>query len=134
MEEKYGLNDVRMIELKFIGEVGRAHAKRIKKIFNIGEGISECIKASAYAPENFIEDFRIETQDEKHAIFYNPSCTAQKARVKRCLNEYPCKEAGILYFSNFFNEIDENITFSCIVAPPDDHPDDCYCKWRIDVS
>ena len=36
VEDEYGLDAARKLELKLDGKVGRSHAKRIKKIFNIG--------------------------------------------------------------------------------------------------
>jgi len=133
VEDEYGLDATLKLELKLIGDAGKSHAKRIKRIFNIQKGISGFIEAYRFTPVNFVEDFEILEQTEKHAVFYNPSCSAQKARTKRGKSEFPCKEAGILYFTNFAREIDPNIKFSCIVCPPDDLPADCFCKWKIEV-
>lgn len=92
------------------------------------------LRACRFVPENFVEEFKISEQTDKKAVFYNPSCTAQRARTKRGRSEFPCRESGILYFTGFAREIDPDIKVSCIVCPPDDHPDDCFCKWEIEVS
>ena len=133
VEDEYGLDAACKLELKLIGDVGRSHAKRIKKIFNIGEGIPGFVNAFRFVPENFVEEFEVLEQTEKHVVLCNPSCSAQKARIKWGKSEFPCKEPGILYFTNFAREIDPNAKLSCIVCPPDDHPDDCYCKWRLEI-
>ena len=133
VEDEYGLDAVRKLELKLDAKVGRSHAKRIKKIFNIGGGLSGFVNAFRFVPENFVEDFEILEQTEKYIVFCNPSCSAQKARIREGKSEYPCKESAILYFTNFACEIDPNIQLSCIMCPPDSHPDNCYCKWRLEA-
>ena len=131
VEDEYGLDAALRIERKLIGDVGKAHGKVFKKIFHIGEGISEFIRASTYAPENYLEGYVLESCDENHATFYNPSCSVQKARLQKGLKEYPCKDMGIRYFENFAKQIDPRITLECVVAPPDQHPEDVNCKWRV---
>jgi len=133
VEEEYGLDAVRQLELK-LGDVGKSHAKRIKKIFKVGKGVTGFNKAFQYTPEKFLEPFEIEEQTEKLLIISNPSCSIQKARVKRGKSEFPCKETATLYMAGFAHEIDPNIKLSCIVCPPDDHPNNCFCKWRLEVK
>jgi len=116
------------------GDSGRAHGKALKKILHIGEGMSEFIRANSYAPENYLEGFVLESSDENNAVFCNPSCSVQKARVQKGLSEYPCRDAALSYLQNFANQIDPRITVECIVAPPGLHTETCYCKWQFTVN
>lgn len=133
IEDEYGLDAALRSELRIIGDVGKSHAKRIKGIFGIEKGIPGFIRAFEFAPENFLEGFEVVEQTEKYVIFRNPSCSAQRARLKWGKAEYPCKETGILYFTAFAQEIDPNAKLDCIVCPPDAHLDDCWCKWKLEV-
>jgi len=132
-EDEYGVDAALKLELKFIGSIGKSHARGIKSILNVPKGIAGFIEAYRFVPENFVEGFRISEQTDKYVVVYNPSCSVQKARTDRGKREFPCKESGILYFTAFAREIDPDIRLSCIVCPPDDHPDDCFCKWKIEV-
>ncbi|VUT27660.1 MAG: hypothetical protein SYNGOMJ08_00209 [Candidatus Syntrophoarchaeum sp. GoM_oil] len=131
IEEVYGLDAALSIELKIMGSVGRTHAKQLKKVFDAEKSISGFMKLFEFVPENFLEHFEIVKLDEEEVIFRNPSCSAQKARLKKKLPEYPCKEAGLVYFNAFASELDPRLKVSVITAPPDDHPDDCWCEWRV---
>ncbi|MCW7077200.1 MAG: DUF6125 family protein [Candidatus Syntrophoarchaeum sp.] len=131
IEEIYGLDAALAIELKIMGAVGRSHAKQLKKILGDEKGISGFMKLFEFVPENFLEHFEIVKLDESEAIFRNRSCSAQRARLNKGLPEYPCKEAGIVYFEAFADEVDPVLKVSAITAPPDPHPDDCWCEWRV---
>ena len=133
-EDEYGLEAALKLELKIIGSIGKSHARGIKSIFNVPKGIAGFIEAYRFTPENFVEEFKISEQTNRHVVVYNPSCSAQKARTERGKREFPCKESGILYLTGFAREIDPDIKLSCIACPPDDHPDDCFCKWKIEVT
>ncbi len=58
-------------------------------------------------------------------------CHPQKARVKKNLGEFPCKNVGIAYFESLLSELNPNIRFSCTVCPPDKHPNDLWCEWEV---
>jgi len=134
VEDEYGFDAVLKLELKFIGDVGKSHAKRFKKIFNIRGGISGFMEAFRFAPENFVEQFEIMERSDKHIMFCNRACSVQKAMMELGKGEFPCKEIGTLYFISFAREIDPNINVSCIVCPPDQHPDDLFCKWKVEIT
>ncbi|HEC56275.1 MAG TPA: hypothetical protein ENI32_00060 [Candidatus Syntrophoarchaeum butanivorans] len=134
VEEVYGLDAAISIESRMMEAVGRSHARRLREILGEEKGISGFMKLFEFVPENFLERFEIVKHDEREVIFRNPSCSAQKARLKKKLEEYPCKKAGILYFEAFLREVDPRLRISAIVAPPDPHPDDCWCEWRVYIG
>jgi hypothetical protein len=58
----------------------------------------------------------------------------QRARIKKKLDDYPCKSAGLVEYTYFASTIDPRIKTQCIGCPPDDHPDDWFCAWRFSLD
>lgn len=132
-EEVCGLATTEKIEKIFASDIGRSQAKSLKKILNIGSGIAGLMEAFRFVPENFLEPFEITERSESHVVIKNPSCTVQKARLKKGLKEYPCKDVATLYFAAFAREIDPAIHLDCLVCPPDDSHK-ATCQWRFTIS
>ena len=58
-------------------------------------------------------------------------CRPQKARIRKGLGEFPCKDVGRAYFGSLLAEMNPGIAFRCVVCPPDEHPDDLWCQWEV---
>ncbi|MFX1238554.1 MAG: DUF6125 family protein [Promethearchaeota archaeon] len=61
-------------------------------------------------------------------------CKSQKERIKHGLGEFPCKGVGIAYAESMKQILNPNLNVKCNVCPPDDHPDDLWCKWEISLN
>ncbi len=59
------------------------------------------------------------------------NCLPQKARIKRGLSELPCKSMGTAYFEGFVPTLNPDLKYRCIFCPPDEHPEDVWCKWEV---
>jgi Family of unknown function (DUF6125) len=63
--------------------------------------------------------------------FFMNDCRVQSARKRRGLDDFPCKEVGLVEYQKFAETIDSRIKTRCIACPPDDHPDDYFCGWEF---
>ena len=58
-------------------------------------------------------------------------CRPQKARLAAGQGELPCKEVGAGYMEAFLAELGPDWGFECNFCPPDPHPKDLWCSWRV---
>lgn len=64
-------------------------------------------------------------------IFKMLNCRVQEARVRKGLDDYPCKSGGVVEYTGFARAIDRRIMTECIACPPDKHPEDWFCAWKF---
>jgi len=61
-------------------------------------------------------------------------CRVQSARLRKGLEDYPCKSGGMVEYSSFARTIDPRIKTECIACPPDKHPRDWFCAWKFYIA
>ncbi len=131
VENQFDLTTAEDLNAKVWGKVGQLAAKDIKKRFDIQEtGLKGFVKAISYYPWKMMESFQVEDQGEE-IIIWSSQCPAQVGRLKHGLGEYSCKEMHYQEFVHFAQVIDPKIRVQCIFAPPDPHPKDMFCKWKV---
>lgn len=111
-------------------------AKRIMERLGMlpGGGIPalvECLRHRLYARLNLQDIIEL---SENRVVFRMLDCRVQSARKRKGLEDFPCREVGIVEYSEFARTVDPRITTCCIACPPDKHPDAFWCAWEFTLE
>lgn len=135
IEERYGTEVATEIDCFVWSVMGKIEARRIKTMFNITDtSIDALITALQYSGWTMdLEDKQIDVQKNK-AIIRNVKCRVQNTRIKKGLSEFACKPVRQGFLEAFAHEINPDISLTCVLCPPDDHPDDLWCEWEFTLK
>ena len=105
--------------------------KFLKMSDNSGlEGLKQALNYRLYSVIN-IHSFAEESSDS--FVFQMNDCRVQSVRKRKGLDDYPCKSAGIIEYTEFAKGIDTRIKTECVGCPPDKHPENYFCAWKFTI-
>ena len=136
IEREFGMEKAIEIDVKSWNIFTVIEAKRIMQRFKIPENggipaLTNALRFRVYANINKQEIIEI---SEKRCVFRMNDCRVQSARTRKNLQEFPCKNVGIVEYSLFARTIDKRIETKCICCPPENHPKDYYCAWEFTIK
>jgi len=136
VERKYGMQTAIALDAEAWRSFTVIEAKRIMKRLGIeeGGGLPALKKALGFRLYAHINTQEIIELDDKSFVFRMKTCRVQDARKRRGLPDFPCKEVGIVEYSEFARAIDPRIETRCIACPPDPHPDEYWCAWEFSIK
>jgi hypothetical protein len=112
-------------------QAGRLGGRAIVERLGISEkGLAGFVAAQRLYPWCALLGYQF-SEGPGEVILRVPSCAVQKARLDRGLGEYACRQMHRREFAAFAGQVDPRIRIECRFAPPDPHPDDCFCEWRF---
>lgn len=136
VEAKHGMLDAKRCNDSCWAWFSPFEAWSIKRLINLPEqpgisGLKQALQQRLYASIN-VQSIIDESPDS--IIFQMNDCRVQSARKSKGMDDYPCKSAGLVEYTNFARTIDDRIKTECIGCPPDHHPEEWFCAWRFSIE
>ena len=134
VEHAYGHDAAIKINEEVWHRMGKIMTREIKEKFSIEEkGLKAIARVISYSPWSMISEFEIDARDEEVTVSV-PHCASQEARLKKGVGEYSCKDMHLGELEGIIEEVDRDIGVECLFAPPDPHPKELFCKWRLTMN
>ncbi len=135
IERRFGTKTATEIDVEVWRTMAVLEAKSLRRIFNIGENpgvetIIEMLRLTSWALD---QPFKTVMAGENRAILSIDRCRTQEARLRKGLPEFPCKQVRYGYLENFAKTLNPRAEVKCLVCPPDEHPENLWCKWEFRV-
>ena len=133
VERAHGMEEAIELDRQAWEEFTRIEARRIMKRLGIeeGEGLDALDAALRFRLYAHINVQTIERPEPDLLVFTMNACRVQDARKRKGLPDFPCKPVGMVEYGNFADTIDPRIETKCVFCPPDDHPEDAWCRWEF---
>jgi len=136
VESKHGMLDAKRCNDSCWAWFSPFEAWSIKRLLNLPEqpgieGLKKALQMRMYAQINVQS---IIDESPNSIIFQMNDCRVQSARKSKNMDDYPCKSAGLVEYTNFARTIDSRIKTECVGCPPDDHPEEWFCAWRFSID
>ncbi len=136
VESEHGMLDAKRCNDSCWAWFSPFEAWSIKRLLNLPEqpgieGLKKALQMRLYAQINVQS---IIEESPNSIIFQMNDCRVQSARKSKNMDDYPCKSAGLVEYTNFARTIDCRIKTECIGCPPDDHPEEWFCAWRFSIE
>ena len=132
VEDRFGTDVAVELDLQMWRKQAAIETKRLLEIFGpVGKSPQDVLDVINTMTFSNVLSFEVEKVDSSGAIFSYPRCPMQEARVKQGRGVFPCKDMGMATYGTCTEMVNPELKLKCIFCPPDDHPDDCWCKWEI---
>jgi len=133
VSRRFGSEVAAEFDALVFGRQAEVQARRLKKLFSLGDDIQSLVRAVNLSTLLSNVEFEYVNIGDKSCRIRVTSCSMQLARREAGLPELPCKVAGMEANSRFALAINPRIKTTCIVCPPDKHPDDIWCEWEFTI-
>jgi len=132
IEEKFGTEAATTIDRNCWSILARLEARALKELLELKsndiEAFVTALRATSWALYQEGKEWEVKAGK---AILRITSCRTQKARIRKGLGEFPCKQVRWTYLKEFAKEFNPEIEVNCIVCPPDKHDENLWCEWEF---
>lgn len=132
MEKAKGVDEAIKFDKEVWRQFGALEAKRMKKLLGMESitTVEDICKLVLLSPMWVSVGPQAEIQNGR-CYLSATDCHPQKARIRQGLGEFPCKSVGAAYFEGFAPALNPDLKYRCVFCPPDEHPEDAWCKWEV---
>ncbi len=131
VEEKFGLDEALDLDLRMWKIGSRIEAKRIKELLDLKEGgLQSVLRAINFMSWAASFGYKVEYRENK-AIWTCTHCPPQIGRIKAGKGEFACQPTFESCFGGVCEFIDPKVKVTCLICPPEPHPEDIWCQWEF---
>jgi hypothetical protein len=110
-------------------------AARVKARLGLPDGgglgaLAKALRGRLYALLNE-DDLRLE---EGRLVYTMTACRVQEARHRKGLDDFPCREVGIVEYDAFARAVDPRLRVRCLSCPPERRSQAYYCSWEFTLA
>ena len=132
VEDTFGFEAALSLDEKMWERQSVIEAQRIKQKLGIeGGGVRGVLRALRFMTYDITMPFSYSLEGPDRAHLWVTTCKPQEARVKSGRGEFACKSVGLKCYPIVARVIDPSVRVECVVCPPDPHPPDMWCKWKL---
>jgi hypothetical protein len=131
-EKAKGTEDAMKIDKEVWRQFGAFEANHMKKFLKMESitTVEDVCKVVLLSPMWVSVEPKAEIQNDRCFLSVT-NCHSQKTRIRQGLSEFPCKSVGVAYLEGFAPALNPNLKYRCVFCPPDQHPENEWCKWEI---
>lgn len=136
VEVSSGMTNAKAVNDTCWSHFARMEAFKIRHYLQIGRrgGLKALERALRFRVYSCINANAAAWDDDGSLLFTMTECRVQSARRRKGLDDYPCRSAGIIEYTEFAQGIDGRIVTECVSCPPDRVPDEAFCTWRFRIA
>ena len=135
VERKLGMDEAMYHDAEAWKRFTVIEAKRIREFLGLEDhpgiaGLEKALRLRFYA--NINED-KIEI-DGNVLVYTAVNCRVQTARARKGLEFHPCRQVGIIEYSEFARTIDDRFSCECLSCYQQITDPECCCKWKFTLQ
>jgi len=134
IEKEFGTGAAAKIDEECWKTMGVLEARQLREILRFKRwSVPEIMKAlrlTSWALDQ--RDKKTEVRKDR-ALLRVVNCGTQLTRLRKGLEEFPCKPIRENYLRAFVRELNPSVAVTCRVCPPDPHPEGIWCEWEFTI-
>jgi len=133
VERRYGLETAIQLDAEAWSQFSTVEAQRIMRRLGMVPGggleaLERALRLRLYARVN---EQRTLWPNPRMLRFEMTACRVQEARLRKGLPDFPCREVGVVEYTEFARAIDPRIRTRCVQCPPDPRKAPAWCIWEF---
>ncbi len=110
-------------------------ARKVARALGIDptEGIAALLEVIKFCPTWYALGTEVSLEAPNRGLLTVRGCSVQKHRANKGLEEFACKEIGVLITNAYGKALNPQVKVTCKVCPPDPRPTNIWCQWQFEL-